>query len=95
MEVGFPELAIGFEPLIRLGERAGFEAAGTALGIRSARNQASALQDFEMFGDSGLAHGKRLRQFVHGSLAGGQPGQDRATGRVSESGERGVQGIRR
>jgi hypothetical protein len=47
-EVPFPELAVSFQPLIRLREWLSLEAPWTPLRVDPARDQTSALQHFEV-----------------------------------------------
>src|SRR6266478_9385326 len=60
LEPGLPELPVAFQPSTGLGEGLGLEPAGAALRIAAARNQAGALQDFEVLGDGRLTHRERL-----------------------------------
>src|SRR4029077_20128039 len=49
IEAFLEEAAIAFEPMVDVIERLGFDAAGAKLRLAAARDQAGALQDFEMF----------------------------------------------
>src|SRR5580658_3795974 len=44
LELGSPELAIAFQPLVGFGQRLGLKPARTALRVAAARNQAGALE---------------------------------------------------
>lgn len=92
MEADFPELAVGFEPLVGVSEGLGFEPARAALGVFATGDEAGVLEDFEVFGDCRLSHGEGLGEFVDRGFAEGQAGEDGAPGRVSEGGEGGIEG---
>jgi len=92
LEAALPELAIVREPSSGFGEGPGFETGGAALGVATARNQAGALEDFEVFGDSGLAHGEGSGQLEDGGFSPSEAGEDGAARRVSEGREGGVEG---
>jgi hypothetical protein len=93
LEVGGPDAAVFFEPFGSFDERLGFEAAGAALGVLAAGDEAGAFEDFEVLGDGGLGHGEGLGEFVDGSLAGGEAGEDGAASGVGEGGESGVEAV--
>src|SRR5664279_5280913 len=69
-EALLPEFAIALEPLRRLGQRLRLETARAALGTGGVRDEASALEHLEMFGDGGLAHGERHCELGHRRIAG-------------------------
>ena len=87
----FPELAIALEPLRRLGQRLGFEAARAALRVGGVGDEAGALEHLEMLGDGGLAHGERLRELGHRRVAGREAGEDGAARGIGEGGEGGIE----
>src|SRR5437763_13827512 len=64
-----PKLAIFLEPVIGFLERQHVDAARTHLGIARARNETSALQHLEVFGDDGQAHVERPRKLEKRSVA--------------------------
>ena len=49
------------------------------------------LQNLQMLGDGGKAHGERFRQLLHRRFAAGEPRQDGAAGGIGEGGEGGVE----
>src|SRR5690348_17242962 len=57
-----PELAVALQPLHRVLERHGLDAAGAALGVTPARDEARALQHLEVLGDRGKGHVERFGQ---------------------------------
>jgi hypothetical protein len=65
------------------------EAARPPLGFVAARDQAGALENFEVFGDGGEAHGEGFGKLGDGEGAEGETGEDGAPGGVGESGESG------
>jgi hypothetical protein len=93
--VGFPDAAVLFEPLRSICEGLSFEAARAALGVAAARDEAGALEDFEVLGDGGLGHLERLDQLVDGGIAGGEACEDGAASGIGEGGESGVESIGR
>jgi len=93
IEGGLPEFAVLFEPLTGFGEWGGGEAAGAALGVAVAGDEAGALEDFEVLGDGGLGHGEWLGQLVHRGFSQGEAGEDGAASGVGEGGERGVEAL--
>jgi hypothetical protein len=95
LEVGGPDAAVFFEPVGGFDERLGLEAAGAALGVLAAGDEAGAFEDFEVLGDGRLGHGERLGEFVDGGLAGGEAGEDGAASGVGEGGEGGVEALGR
>ncbi len=88
-----PELAIAFHPFGDVLERDGLEAAGTALSVAAARNQAGAFQHFEVLGDGGLGHGERLGKICDRGLAGGEAGENGAARGIGKRSEGGVEGV--
>src|SRR6185436_13930317 len=60
---GLPEPAVALDPHVGLLQRRGVDAAGPALGVAAAADQARALQHLQVLGDRRLGHGERLRQF--------------------------------
>src|SRR5215831_171840 len=65
------------EPVVDVLERARFNPARPPLRLASARDQAGALQYFEVFGDRRKAHRERLGEFGDRGLTQGQPRQNR------------------
>ena len=91
LEIGFPELTIALKPDVGFGKRLGCEAAGTALAIAAAGDEASAFENDEMFGNGWLAHGEGFCEFKDGGLAAGEASQDGAACGIGEGGEDGVE----
>jgi len=91
IEAFLEEPAIVFEPVVDILQRLRLDAAGAELRLAAARDQAGALQYFEMLGNRRKAHGERLGQFHDGGFAERQTGQDGAAGRIGERGEGGVE----
>ena len=90
-EVALPELSVTFEPGAGFGERSSLQAARAALGVAAAGDKPGALENLEMLGNGGLAHGKRLRQFVDGGLAASEAGEDGTSRGIGQGGESGVE----
>src|SRR5688572_15646870 len=90
-EALFPELAVALHPLGDLAERHRLQPARTRLRLAPARDQPGALQYLEVLGDRRQAHVEGRGQLVHGGLARGQAREDRASGRIGERGEGGVE----
>src|SRR4051812_31246801 len=55
VEASFPDDAIAFGPLRDVLERSGLDAAGSPLGVASARDEAGVLEHAEVFRDGGQA----------------------------------------
>src|SRR5438093_8991852 len=73
--VALPQPAVAFQPPGGFAEPLGLEAAGPPLRVAAARDQAGALQDSEVLGDRGLAHGERVGQLRHRRLTRREPGE--------------------
>jgi hypothetical protein len=58
VEVALPIFAVTLEPFAGIGERSGFETARSTLRVASTRDEASALQNFQMLRDGWLGNGK-------------------------------------
>jgi hypothetical protein len=83
-----PHLSVSPDPLDRVVERRGLQAAGPVLGVLPSCDQPRALQHLQVLGNRLEAHVERLGELVHGGLAGGEPGEDRSACRVGEGCER-------
>src|SRR4051812_46070530 len=92
LEAAFPELAVALQVGGRLSQGLGRQSARPPLPISAARDQTGLLQHLQMLGDGRLAHREGGGKLVDGSLAVRQPSEDRATGRIGESGEDGIKG---
>jgi hypothetical protein len=92
--VTLPEFAIAFEPAGGFGERFWREAAGAALAVAGAGNEAGAFENAKVFRNSGLAHGKRFCEFEDAGFAAGEAREDGAACGIGESGEGGVEAFR-
>src|SRR4051812_14773942 len=65
----FPEPAVVLDPVGDIFKRLGFQPAGSPLRPPAARDQAGALEDFQVLGDSGEGHVKGFGQLVDRSLS--------------------------
>jgi hypothetical protein len=90
-ELCLPESTVGVEPFRGFPQRFSLQPPRTPLCILPARNQPRPLENFQVFRNSGLAHGKRLGQLQHRRLPLSQPRQDRAPGRIRQCSERSIQ----
>src|SRR5215203_4868998 len=79
--------AIVAQPSIGLGERCCVEAHRAELRLAPARDEPCPLEHLEMLGDGGLAEIRRRHELVDCRLAGGEPGEDGAAGRIGQRGE--------
>jgi len=95
LEVGFPDATMFLEPFGGVCEGLGFHAAGPALSVLAAGDEAGALENFKVFGDGRLSHGEGLGEFVDGGFAGGEAGEDGTASGIGEGGESGVESIGR
>src|SRR5574341_162459 len=91
LKARLPEAAVVLRPVGDLLEGGRLEPARPELRFAAARDQARALQDPQMLGDRGAAHGERRRQLLHGGGAGGEPREDGAPSGIGECGEDGAQ----
>jgi len=90
-EVALPVFPVALEPGAGFGERLGFQTAWAALGVASAGDKSGALEDLEMLGNGGLAHGKRLGQFADGGLAARETPEDGAARGIGQGRESGIE----
>src|SRR6516164_1727841 len=79
------------EPIVDVLQCARFDTAGPPLRLAPARDQASALQHFEVFGNRRKAHREWLGELGHRGLTQSEPGQNRPAGRIGERGEGGIE----
>jgi hypothetical protein len=93
LEVACPNFAVFFEPFGGLDKRLGFEAAGAALSVSAAGDEAGALKNFEVLGNGGLGHGKRLGQLHDRCFAGGEARKDRPPSWIGEGSEGGIEAV--
>ena len=87
IEMFAPELSVGFQPIVHLPKRLGFEATGPPLRLPALRNQPGLFQHLQMLGDGDQRHVERSRQFRHRGFAGstvapGWPGASDRQGRT-------------
>src|SRR5262249_55467262 len=75
------------EPVVDVLEHARLDPARPPLRLAASRDQAGALQHFEVFGNRRQAHGERLGEFGHRGLTQGQSRKNRPAGRVGKRGE--------
>src|SRR5437879_3593934 len=76
LEALVPEAPVFPHPLGRLSKAPALEAARPPLRVAALRDQAGALQHFQVFGDTGKAQVKRFGQFRDRSLALCETSQD-------------------
>ncbi len=88
VEAFFPDRAVLLGPPGDVGEWTWVEAARSELGVSAALDQTGPFEDLDVFGNCREGHGERSCELVDGRLAVGEAGQDRASGRVGERGER-------
>src|SRR6266496_676104 len=86
-----PVLAVRRDPVGDQLEAARLEAAGAALGVAAARDEAGPLEHLEVLRDRRLAHVVRFGQLEHGRLTARQLGHHRASRAIGERGEGRVQ----
>src|SRR5580765_1298501 len=91
LKLALPELAITLQPFVSLCQRQSLKPPRTSLRVEAPRNQSGTLQHLEMFGNSRLAHRKRLRQLRNRRLTRRQPRQDRPPRRIGQRREGRVQ----
>lgn len=93
LEPTFPEFSVTLQPCGRLSHRLGFKAAGTALRVTPAGNQAGTLQHAQMLGDGRLRHFEGRSQLRHRSFPERKTRQDGATRGIRQSREGGIQPV--
>ena len=93
LEALVPEAPVFPHPVRGLLEPAGLQPARPPLRVAALRDQAGALQHFEMFGDAGEAQVERLGQLRDRSLALCKTCQDRPPGGIGEGCKRDAQMI--
>src|SRR4051812_22930754 len=84
---GLPRPLARLHPLHCLVERLCLQPARSPLSVPAADDQSGALEHLEVARDRRQAHREGLRQLVHGRLALGETGDDRAARRIGQSGE--------
>src|SRR6266508_2666483 len=94
IEAVLPELAIPLDPVGGLLEALRLEPAGPPLRIAAARDEAGALEDFQVLRDGRKRHVEGPGQLGDGGLTFREPRQDRAPGRIGERSERNAQVVR-
>lgn len=87
VEVAGPQLAIGFEPGVECLEGTRFEVVDALLRGDARRDEAGLPQDFEVFGDGGLAERECLHQVRDAAVAAPQVSDDGAAMGLGEDGE--------
>jgi len=93
LEPFLPEHAVVGDPVRGGPHRLRLEAAVVDATLLAARQQPGALEDAQVLRDGRQRDRERARQLRHGDVGRlGQPRQDRATRRIGEGAERGVQG---
>src|SRR5262245_51473551 len=95
VEACIPETPIVFRPIDDLLQRRRCEAAGAALCVAGAGDEPCPFEDAEMFGDCGSAHLEWRAELLHGGVAVGQTGENRASGRIREGSERNAEFVGR
>src|SRR3954447_5162910 len=94
VEALLPEAAVRLDPLRRVAKRRAAQARGPELRGAATLDQARALEDPQVLRDGLDRDRKRRGELVHGRLAGGEPGEDRAARRVRQGGEGRAQLVR-
>src|SRR5580704_9097008 len=93
LEVRGPNAAVSLKPFGGLRKRLGLQPARAALRVAAVRDEAGALEHFEVLRDGGLGHRERLSQFQDRSFARSKTRENGAASGVGESGKGGVQAI--
>src|SRR5437773_10439327 len=93
LEALVPEPSVLPHPLGRLLQAPGLEAARPPLRVAALRDQAGALQHFQVFADAGKAEVKRFGQLRDRGLPLGETSQDRPPGGIGEGRKRDAEGI--
>src|SRR5687768_15991050 len=93
VEALLPESAVRLDPVGDLAERSGVETARAPLRLSRPRGEPGALEHLEVLGCRGEAHRKRRGQLGHRRLAGGDPRENRAPGRVGKGAEDGAERV--
>ena len=91
VETFVPQRPVALEPRIDVLQRVGGDAAGAPLRLAAPRDEAGALQHLEVLGDGGAAYLEGLGELRHGGLAGHEPGENGASGRIGEGCEGGAE----
>jgi hypothetical protein len=84
-----PELTVGGEPLVELGERLRSDAVQAALRIRAGLNEPRVLEDAEVLRHCWLAEAELVDELPDGPLAISQQIEDRQPTRLGQNLERG------
>ena len=84
IEASVPEASIVLKPFIDFLQWRCLKMARPPLRLFALRYQPRRLQNFEVLGYGGDAHGVRLRELLHGRIASRKTGQNTAARRVSE-----------
>jgi hypothetical protein len=82
IQVSRPELAVGGEPLVELGERLRSDAVQAALRIRAGLDEPGVLEDAEVLRHRWLAQTQLLDQLPDGPLAVAEQVEDRQPARL-------------
>jgi hypothetical protein len=82
IQVSRPELAVGGEPLVELGERLRSDAVQAALRIRAGRDEPGVLEDAEVLRHRWLAQTQLLDELPDGPLAVAEQVEDRQPARL-------------
>src|SRR5438128_5918396 len=88
IEALLPEDPVPLHPLRRIPQAVGLEPGGAPLGVTPARDQPGLLEHLEVLRYGWEGHVKGSRQLGDGGLARGEPGEDRAPGRIRDRRER-------
>jgi hypothetical protein len=82
IQMSRPELAVGGEPLVELGERLRSDAVQAALPIRASLNEPGVLEDAEVLRHCWLADAELLDELPDGALAVAEQVEDRQPARL-------------
>lgn len=91
IELRFPEDAVRFDPIRRVSQRRGDDAAVARAAVLADIGEARALQHAHVLGDGGERHVEARGEFADRLVALGEPCEDGAPGGIGERAERGVE----
>jgi hypothetical protein len=91
IELRFPEAAVRFNPVRRVSQRRGDDAAVARAAVLADIGESRALQHAHVFGNGGERHVEARRELPDRLVALGEPREDGAPGGIGERAERGVE----
>jgi hypothetical protein len=92
IELRLPEAAVLVHPIGGTRERRRDQPAAPEAPVAPNGGEPGALQHPEVFGDRRERHGERPREIADRRLAGREPCEERAAGRIGEGGEGAAEG---